>query len=234
MIGGWHIHTVARGSIPVDPDAPEARQWLREELAKAPYEAARPTWFDRLSTSVLDWFTSLTAPSADGFAAWVPLIVTVAVVVLVGAAILIFGLPRLNRRSRLASDLFGVDDRRVAADLRRAALAAASHRDWNLASAEMFRALARGLSERTILVVSPGTTAHSFAARAAEAFPGERVRLGDAAELFDGVRYLGLDGTEQRFLALAALESDLRVARPLHLEDPAQNPAQDPAQTTQR
>lgn len=226
MIDGWHMHTVVRGAIPVDPDAPEARQWLREELAKAPYEAARPTWFDRLSTAVLDWFTSLTAPSADGFAAWVPLLLTVAVVVVVGAAILIFGLPRLNRRSKLASDLFGVDDRRTAADLRRAALAAASHRDWNLASAEMFRALARGLSERTILIVTPGTTAHSFAVRAAEAFPGEGVRLREAAELFDGVRYLGIEATEQRFLALAALESDLRAARPLHREDPAQDPAQ--------
>ncbi|TFC29845.1 DUF4129 domain-containing protein [Cryobacterium sp. TMT2-18-3] len=221
MIAGSHIHTVIRAAIPVDPGAPEARKWLREELAKAPYEAAKPTWFDRLSTSILDWFASLTAPSADGFAAWVPLLLTVAVVVLVVAALLIFGLPRLNRRSRLASVLFGVDDRRGAADLRRAALAAASHRDWNLASAEMFRALARGLSERTILIVTPGTTAHSFAARAAEALPGERVRLSEAAELFDGVRYLGIDGTEQRFLALAALESDLRTARPPQLEDPA-------------
>ena len=220
MIEGRHMHTVIRGAIPVDPDAPEARKWLREELAKAPYEAARPTWFDRLSTSILDWFSSLAAPSADGFAAWVPLLLTVAAVVLVGAAILIFGLPRLNRRSQLASDLFGVNDRRPAADLRRAALAAASHRDWNLASAEMFRALARGLSERTILVLTPGTTAHALADRAAEAFPGERVRLREAAELFDGVRYLGIEGTEQRFLALAALESDLRAARPLHREDP--------------
>ncbi|TFC86434.1 DUF4129 domain-containing protein [Cryobacterium sinapicolor] len=226
MIRGSHIHAVVLGATPVDPDAPEARQWLREELAKAPYEAAKPTWFDRLSTSILDWFASLTAPSADGFAAWVPLLLTVAVVVLVAAALLIFGLPRLNRRSRLASDLFGVDDRRAAADLRRAALAAASHRDWNVASAEMFRALARGLFERTILVVTPGTTAHSFAARAGEAFPAERVRLSEAAELFDGVRYLGIDGTEQQFLALAALESDLRAARPLHLEDPAQDPVQ--------
>ena len=222
MIGGWHFHTVIRVAIPVDPDAPKARRWLREELAQAPYQAARPTWFDRLSTSILDWFTSLTAPSTDGLAAWVPLLATVAVVVLVVAAILIFGLPRLNRRSKLPSDLFGVDDRRASADLRRAALAAASNREWNLASAEMFRALARGLSERTILIVTPGTTAHSFAVRAAEVFPAERVRLTEAAELFDGVRYLGIEGTEHRFLALAALESDLRAARPLHREDPAQ------------
>ncbi|TFC49790.1 DUF4129 domain-containing protein [Cryobacterium sp. TMT1-21] len=217
----WGLETMVRGTIPVDPDAPEAQRWLREELAKAPYQAARPTWFDRVSSAVLDWFGSLTAPSGDGLAGWIPLIVTVVLAAIVVPALLIFGLPRLNRRSRLPADLFGVDDRRSAADLRRAALAAASHRDWSLASAEMFRALARELSERTILVALPGTTAHSFAARAAEAFPAETVRLAEAAETFDGVRYLGVVGTEARFLALAALEADLRSARPARREDPA-------------
>ncbi|MBC7441808.1 MAG: DUF4129 domain-containing protein [Ramlibacter sp.] len=220
MSGGWGLDAVVRG-IPVDPDAPEAQRWLREELAKAPYQAARPTWFDRVSSAVLDWFGSLSAPSGDGLTGWIPLIVTVVLAAVVVAALLIFGLPRLNRRSRLPADLFGVDDRRSAADLRRAALGAAANREWSLASAEMFRALARGLSERTILVAVPGTTAHSFAAQAAEAFPGEQGRLAEAAETFDGVRYLGEAGTEARFLALAALESDLRSARPSHSEDPA-------------
>jgi hypothetical protein len=221
MIGGSRLETVVRAAIPVEPYAPEARRWLSEELAKAAYQAARPTWFDRLSKAILDWFSSLTAPSGEGFGAWVPLIVTVVAVAMIVAAVLIFGLPRLNRRSRLPAVLFGTDDRRSAVDLRRAALAAASHRDWSLASAEMFRALARGLFERTVLIVTPGTTAHALAARAAEAFPQERVRLTRAAEVFDGVRYLGAEGTEPDFLALAALESDLRAATPLRHEDPA-------------
>ncbi|TFC19533.1 DUF4129 domain-containing protein [Cryobacterium algoritolerans] len=220
MIGGLGIGTKVLAGIPVDPDAPEARLWLREELAKAPYQAARPTWFDRLSQAILDWFGSLVAPSGAGLAGWVPLIVTIIIAAVLAALFLIFGLPRLNRRSSLATELFGVNDRRTAADLRTAALAAASHREWNLAGEEMFRALARGLFERTILMTTPGTTAHAVAERAAEAFPGDRVRLATAADVFDGLRYLGQVGTEEGFLALAALESDLRGAAPVRREDP--------------
>ena len=221
MISGLGLGMTMLTGIPVDPDAPEARRWLREELAKAPYQAAQPTLFDRLSRAILDWFGSLVAPSGAGFAGWVPLIVTIVVAAVLAALFLIFGLPRLNRRGAVAADLFGVNDRRSAADLRTAALAAASHRDWNLAGTEMFRALARGLFERTILMTTPGTTAHSFAERAAEAFPGEKVRLASAADLFDGLRYLGQVGTEEGFLALAALETDLRGAAPVRREDPA-------------
>jgi Domain of unknown function (DUF4129) len=206
--------------IPVDPSAPDAQQWLREELAKAPYQAARPTWFDRLSQAFFDWLGSLTAPSGEGFAAWVPLIVTVLVVGVVVAALLIFGVPRLNRRSRLAAELFGDDDRRTADDMRRAARAAADRGDWSLATEEIFRAVARGLVERTVLAVTPGTTAHDFAVRAAAAFPAERGRLAGAAEAFDRVRYLGRPGTEQGYRALADLDRSLAGAQPAVLAEP--------------
>ncbi|MGO4692504.1 DUF4129 domain-containing protein [Glaciibacter sp. 2TAF33] len=200
--------------IPVDPSAPDAQQWLRDELAKAPYQAARPTWFDRLSQAFFDWLGSLTAPSGDGFIAWVPLIITVLVVGVVVAAFLIFGLPRLNRRSRLAAELFGDDDRRTADDMRRAGQAAAQRGDWGPAIEELFRAIARGLVERTVLTVTPGTTSHEFALRAAVAFPAERGRLAEAALAFDQVRYLGRSGTEQGYRALSELDRALATAQP--------------------
>ena len=81
-------------------------------------------------------------------------------------AFLIFGVPRLNRRSRVAGVLFGEDDDRGSADMRRDAAAAASRGDYATAIAELFRALARGLAERTIVTVTPGTTARGFAGRA--------------------------------------------------------------------
>jgi hypothetical protein len=205
--------------VPVDPDAPTATGWLRDELAKAPYQAARPTWFDRVSKAFFDWFASLGAPSGVGLGPWAPLVVTIVIVAIVVVAVLVFGLPRLNRRSTLRHELFGRNDGRSADGLRRAALAAASNKDWNLAISEMFRALARSLVERTVLFATPGTTAHSFAARAAVAFPEERVRLATAADLFDGVRYLGTEGTESGFLSLGALESDLRTRMPSRRED---------------
>jgi hypothetical protein len=217
------LPALVRASVPVDPSAPEAQQWLREELAKAPYQAAKPTWFDRLSQGFIDWLGSLTAPSGDGWDGWVPLILTLVVVAVLVVAFLIFGRPRLNRRSALSAEvsgsLFGLDDRRSADEMRRAARAAATAENWSLASQEAYRALARGLAERTVLLVSPGTTAHDFAVRASVAFPHERERLVAAAAVFDQVRYLGNPGTGQGYRTVADLDTELAQARPAVLAD---------------
>lgn len=199
--------------VPVDPDAPEARAWLREELAKPAYQAAKPTWFDRLSRGFLDWLGSLAAPGGDGTAAWVPVVLTILFAAIVVAATVIFGVPRLNRRVVRHAELFGVADRRSAEDMRRAAEAAAASGNWNLAAQESFRAIARTLDERTIVRATPGTTAHGFAARAALALPAFAERLERAASVFDSVRYLDRDATESDYRAVAQLEDEVRSAR---------------------
>ena len=204
-----------RDSIPVDPSSPEAKQWLREELAKAPYQAAKPTWFDRASQAFVEWLTSLKLPSSDQIGPWLPVIITVLVAAVAVTAFLIFGLPRLNRRSTPAAALFGEDDHRSAEAIRRSALAAAAAGGWNRACEEMFRAITRGLFERTIVQLAPGTTAHDVAAAAATSFPDHRVQLGTAAATFDSVRYLGAPGTEAGFRSLAELERTLRAERPV-------------------
>ncbi|WP_240694872.1 DUF4129 domain-containing protein [Cryobacterium sp. SO1] len=197
----------------MEPSAPDAQQWLRDELAKAPYQAAQPTWFDRLSQAILDWFSSLTF-GGDGSNGWIPLIATVLGIALLVAAILVFGLPRRARRRKSAAGLFTSDDRRTADQLRKSAAAAASAGDWTLASEEAFRAIAQGLAERTVLRPTPGTTAHSVAELAAAAFPDERARLRNGANVFESVRYLGGTGTEQGYTDLVALDAALRAARP--------------------
>lgn len=200
--------------VPVTPDAAEARRWLLDELAKAPYQAAKPTWFDLLAKAVKDWLASLFSPPHGSMA---PLLVVALVVValaLIVVAFVVFGLPRLNRRSTLLGELFGEADRRDADDLRRAAERAAASENWTLAIEELFRALARGLAERTILTVHPGTTARGFAARAARVFADERDELADAATVFDRVRYLGGTGSPAEYERLAALERAMRSARP--------------------
>lgn len=212
MIAGWGLVRPGMG-IPVDPSAPDAQQWLRDELAKAPYQAAQPTWFDRLSQAILDWFSSLTV-GGDGSNGWIPLIATLIGIALLVAAILVFGLPRRARRRRSAAGLFAAEDRRTADQLRRSAAAAASAGDWTLANEEAFRAIAQGLAERTILRPTPGTTAHSVAELAAAAFPDERARLRNGANVFESVRYLGGTGTEQGYTDLVALDAALRAARP--------------------
>ncbi|MFZ2964893.1 MAG: DUF4129 domain-containing protein, partial [Rhodoglobus sp.] len=58
-----------------------------------------------------------------------------------------------------------------------------------------------------------GTTAHDFAARAGRAFPALAERLAGSAVAFDDVRYLGREGRQEQYRAIAALEADLRSAR---------------------
>lgn len=205
--------------VPVDPDAPEARRWLIEELAKEKYHPAAesPSWLRDWLRSIQEWFNGLLEGigSPAGSPIWLLVLIVVAAAVLV-VAFLIFGVPRLNRRSRERGELFGDDDERDSESLRRAATKAAEAGDLATAIAEMFRALARGLSERTIVTTSPGTTAHGFVRQAASAFPDAAARLANSADDFDRVRYLGVSGTAEQWQTMSALERELRTATPAH------------------
>jgi len=211
LIGRW-----LPGDVPVNPDADEARDLLVEELAKQEYQAAKPTWFDLLIRSFTEWLENLVAPTGEGGPP-VPgiLVIVIVLVVALVVAFLVFGLPRLNRRSAVAGSLFGEDDARSAAEIRAAAEAAAGSGDYSLAIAEMFRSIARGLAERTVLTTSPGTTAHDFGTRAGRAFPDRSADIADAAAAFDEVRYLDKEGTQSRYAQVAALERALRSAKPV-------------------
>ena len=199
--------------VPVDPDAPDATEWLINELSKAPYQAAQPTLFDRVAKAVSDWLSSLQLGSAAGPPALGLIVVIALVVGALVVAFLLFGLPRLGRRSRVSGSLFGEDDSRTAARIRQDAERAAVSGDFSTAVMEMFRAIARGLAERTIITTTPGTTARDFAARTGNTFPALADRLVESAASFDGVRYLDRTGTAEQYAAIAALEKDLRAAR---------------------
>jgi hypothetical protein len=131
------------------------------------------------------------------------------------AAFLLFGVPRRGRRSAATGALFGEEDDRSASAIRAAADAAAAREEWTLAIEELFRSIARGLAERTVVTTSPGTTARDFAARAGSSFPPLADRLAAAASAFDEVRYLGREGTEAAYRETSSLESELRTARPV-------------------
>ncbi|GAA1446556.1 DUF4129 domain-containing protein [Leifsonia poae] len=206
---------LVRADVPVDPSSPEAKSWIDGELAKPEYQAAKPTWFDIASKAVQDWLGSLFQGSGGAFGPVLLTVVIVLIVALIVTAFVIFGVPRLNRRGAEGRrSVFGDDDLRSAAELRASAAAAARAADWVLAIEELFRAVAQGLDERTIVTVTPGTTATEFALRAAAAVPAERERLVTAARSFDDVRYLGRAGTEGQYQQLVALDDALQRIRP--------------------
>jgi hypothetical protein len=200
--------------IPVDPSSPEAKDLIGRELARPEYQAAKPTWFDIASKAVADWFGSLFRGPAGDAGPVLLIVVVLLAAGLIVAAFFIFGRPRLNRRTVSGRrSVFGSDDLRSASELRASAAAAARAEDWVLAIEELFRALAQGLDERTIVTISPGTTATEFAALASAALPAERERLLGAARVFEGVRYLDRSGTASQYQQLVALDSDLQVAK---------------------
>jgi hypothetical protein len=210
-------------SIPVDPDAPQAHDWLVQELAKPEYQAAKPTWFDLASKAVQDWLSSLFSAGSGTFSGVLLIVILVLAVALIVIAFVVFGLPRINRRSGLRTDaLFGAQDTRDAATLRDSAERAARAGDWTLAVEERFRAIAQSLDERTIVMLTPGTTANDFAARAATAVAAERQRLMNAARTFDGVRYLGRSASPDQYGELVALDTALQAARPGALAEPSE------------
>jgi hypothetical protein len=200
--------------VPVDPNADQARQWLIDELAKPEYVAAQPTWFDRVSAAFWDWVQSLNLGSGSALQGPVLVLTVLIIIAAAVAAFVIFGPARRGRRSTISGALFGQDDSRDAAAIRRSAEEAASRGNWAVAIEESFRSIARGLAERTILTVSPGTTAQHFAARAGALLPEFSDRLADAASEFDDVRYRDREGTETAYRSMADLERDLRAAKP--------------------
>lgn len=209
----WLTSAVFR-EVPVDPDSDQATDWLINELSKAPYQAAKPTLFDRVSKAFSDWLASLTIGDGNAIPTVVFVVLIALVAIAIVAAIIVYGLPRLNRKSRHHDILFGEADRRTAAQLRDAAEKAAAREDFASAIAGMFRAIARGLSERTLVTMTPGTTAHGFAVRAAHVLPECADELAHSADVFDLVRYMRKPATREQYEQLRALDLRVRAAKP--------------------
>lgn len=209
-------------TTPLDPDAPEARRWLEAELSKPEYQNAKPTAFDEAMRAIRDWFAGLLQGAGGVPAPVVTLIVVLLIVALLVVAFLVFGLPRLRRRASPPVPLFDDGDRRELAVLRRAADVAAAAGDWALAIEERFRAIVRGLVDRELVEVHPGTTAHAFAAAASRPFPAHGEALAAVADDFDGVRYLGQRGDRDDYERASVLERELAAARAIGAGRPAE------------
>lgn len=171
----------------VDPE--EARRRILEELARGEY-GRRDSIIQRILGVIQDALDALTGRSGgDAVAgALVAGVLALAAVVLLVALVRRGGLVRgrvlLREDTALASDpAVGADElRRRAADARDAGRS-------DDAVVLALRAVVRDLSERTLLEVTDGMTAHEAAVGAARAFPELRGRLLRTAEAFDTAAY---------------------------------------------
>ncbi|HIE60650.1 MAG TPA: DUF4129 domain-containing protein [Microbacterium sp.] len=87
-----------------------------------------------------------------------------------------------------------------------------------------FRAAARGLDERGLIELAPGTTARQFAVRADALAAPVSAGAREAATVFEDVRYLQRPGTETGYVVVAAADSALA-----RLESAQGAPAEVPA-----
>ncbi|MFC8681005.1 DUF4129 domain-containing protein [Microbacterium ureisolvens] len=201
---------------PLAPDGDEARRWAEQELSDPAYDIAEPTPFDRIARAIGDFIASLFNPDlSGGWGSTFALVAAIVLAVVIVAAFLVWGVPRVTRRAAARTPLlFGEAEGRSAAQLRAAAEERVGVADWEAAVVLRFRALARGCLERGVVDPPPGATVHAFARAAARAFPALAADLEDAATAFDDVRYLRRPGTRELYRLVASVDEAVTSARP--------------------
>lgn len=200
-------------SVPVDPDAPTARQWLEDELARPEYHEG-PSLLERFLSWIAEKFAALLEVGGD--VSPVLLVTLVAIVVaVVAAAVWVAGPARLRAKRLGPGAVAAADDARTAAQMREASLTAAARGDLAEAVVERFRAVVRAAEERVVLTELPGRTADEAATELGAAFPAAAARVRSAARLFDDTLYGERPATEQHLAALVALDDELAETRPL-------------------
>lgn len=198
-----------RADVPVTPDAPTARRWAVEELARPEYHTG-----SSLLQRIIDWFRRINDAGAHvGLPPTASYLVGAALVALVVLVVLRYAGP-VRRTARVRTERAVLDDdTRTAAQLRAAADAAAARGDWPTAVAERFRAIVRALEDRTVLDIRPGRTAQEAAADAGARLAEQTGALTRAATTFDGVVYGHHTAGPSDDAALRSLDAQLARAR---------------------
>jgi hypothetical protein len=206
---------------PLDPSSGEGRRLLADELSKPEY-TLEESLLRRAVRVVVDWFTGIFDEAAGGpLSSWWYAVVAVGVIILVG--LVGWALLRLEPARRARGEASGgvFDEAGVsAADYRRRALAARSAGDHAAAVVDGYRALVAEAVEGFVLDDLPGATAREIATTLAGVFPVEARRLGDAAAVFDAVRYGDQGADAERADAVLELDRRLRSLTPTAQEHP--------------
>lgn len=200
-------------SPPLNPDPDTARRWLDSELAKPEY-LDRPT----LWQEILRWLArhQPTADDVPGGSATASVIVVTLLLVTIVVIVLSVGRWRAGKVARKASTEIFDDPTLSAAQHRAAGQVALTRSDFARCVQESFRALARGLQERTIIADRAGLTAAEVSVEAARAFPLLQGDLHAAAVTFDEVIYGDAVATRAKAEAAMALEETVASTKPAH------------------
>lgn len=203
-------------SIPVDPDADEARRLAQEELSKEIYRGGGSDWLKRFLEWLQKQFES--EPNAPGTIQLGNLSVSWLIAVLfflaLGAGIVaLIVIARRGRRAPSESHQVFEDDDRDAETMRRAAADAAAAGDWTLASIERFRAIVRRVEDAGWVSVVPGMTAYEFATAACTPLPSYADEFTWAGDRFDAIRYGHETGSAETYARLTTLDTALQSAK---------------------
>lgn len=205
----------------LEPSPDEARRWLEQELQGSDYgeplldQALR--WILEQLRSILDNVNNL---AGGGLSPVITVLVALMVV-----ALLVWVVPRVRRERVVASpDGAVLDDPTITpGTYRQLAARALAEGRYDKAVLDGFRAIAKDMSDRTLLDDAPSRTAHEVSLALAPTFPGHADRLASAANVFDAVRYghrrAGADQADD----VLQLDRELTKARPALATSPLQD-----------
>jgi hypothetical protein len=204
-LAGWSLAGV------LDPTPPQARDWLRQELAGPQY---RSPWLE----SAVRWFTDQIRRLLEGarhLAGFSPLMTVL--IALVVIALLVWVLPRVRRERGVAGSGGAVleDVKITARHYRDQAAQAIRDGRYDDAVLDGFRAIAKDMSDRRVLRDAPGRTAHEVSLALASPFPDHADRLALAADLFDSVRYGHRRASAYQSGQIQELDAELVTSHPL-------------------
>lgn len=196
----------------LDPTPAQARKWLSDELHGSSYQGS---WLDSVIAWVQDHLSKLLDSANRAANSGLSLVVTVLVAVVV-IALLAWVLPKVRREPVIAAAGRAVlDDVTItAATYRRLAAKALAEGRFDGAALDGFRAIAKDMSDRTLLHDAPGRTAHEVSHELAGPFPDHTDRLAQAADVFDAVRYGHRRATADQAGQVLKLDTELVRARP--------------------
>jgi hypothetical protein len=196
----------------LDPTPAEARRWLSDELSGPDYH---DPWLDTVIRWILEQLGKL-LEGANNLANGGLSPVITALVAVVAIALLVWVLPRV-RGNRVAARTGGavlVDPTITPGTYRTLASEAFADGRYDDAVLDGFRAIAKDMSDRTLLDDSPGRTAHEVSLELAQPFPDHAVRLAQAANVFDAVRYGHRRATSEQASRVRQLDAELVETRP--------------------